>query len=249
MKRLLSLLVLCSTILVAAAQEKYLLRFNPEIGKTTTYEATFKMEVDAQGLGKKNKMLTTLFMKVSAQALKREGKNIRLSFSFLEVKGSQDVDGRIKGLDEKLLEQFEGKSFECLVNELGKPVEKVDLSSFGDVFKDMSFDQLMGLSEFPEQAVAVGDTWQKSTEIRGITTSITYQLESVSASSYVITTRSSTLYKSEDGAKFEGTGSSKSSISRKTGINIPGTSQAQSNTTITIPQLGMTFNMKTTVTM
>lgn len=248
MKRLLSLLVLCSTILVAAAQEKYLLRFNPEIGKTTTYEATFKMEADAQGLGKKNKMLTNLFMKVSAQALKREGKNIRLSFSFLEVKGSQDVDGWIKGLDEKLLEQFEGKSFECLVNELGKPVEKVDLSSFGDVFKDISFDQLMGLSEFPEQAVAVGDTWQKSTEIRGITTSITYQLESVSANSHVITTRS-TLSKSEDGAKLEGTGSSKSSISRKTGINIPGTSQAQSNTTITIPQLGMTLNMKTTVTM
>lgn len=248
MKRLLSLLVLCSTILVAAAQEKYLLRFNPEIGKTTTYEATFKMEVDAQGLGKKNKMLTTLFMKVSAQALKREGKNIRLSFSFLEVKGSQDVDGRIKGLDKKLLEQFEGKSFECLVNELGKPVEKVDLSSFGDVFKDMSFDQLMGLSEFPEQAVAVGDTWQKSTEIRGITTSITYQLESVSASSYVITTRS-TLSKSEDGAKFEGTASSKSSISRKTGLNIPGTSKGQSNTTITIPQLGMTLKMATTMAM
>lgn len=248
MKRLLSLLVLCSTILVAAAQEKYLLRFNPEIGKTTTYEATFKMEVDAQGLGKKNKMLTNLFMKVSAQALKREGKNIRLSFSFLEVKGSQDVDGRIKGLDEKLLEPFEGKSFECLVNELGKPVEKVDLSSFGDVFKDISFDQLMGLSEFPEQAVAVGDTWQKSTEIRGITTSITYQLESVSTSSYVITTTGN-LAKSEDGAKFEGTTSGKSSISRKTGVNIPGTSKGQSNTTITIPQLGMTLNMKTTMTM
>lgn len=248
MKRLLSLLVLCSTILVAAAQEKYLLRFKPEIGKTTTYEAAFKMEVDMQALGKEKKMLTNLFMKLSAQALKREGKNIRLSFSFLEVKGSQEIDGQAKDLDEKLVKEIEGKSIECLVNELGKPVEKVDLSSFGDVFKDMSFDQLMGLGEFPEQAVAVGDTWQKSTEIRGITTSITYQLESVSTSSYVITTRS-TLSKSEDGAKFEGTGSSKSSISRKTGVNIPGTSKGQSNTTITIPQLGMTLNMKTTTTM
>lgn len=248
MKRLLSLLVLCSTILVAAAQEKYLLRFKPEIGKTTTYQTALKMEVDMQALGKEKKMFTSVSITTKVHALKKEGKNTRLSLSFTEVKGSQEIDGQAKDLDEKLVKQIEGKSIECLVNELGKPVEAVDLSSFGDVFKDMSFEQLMGLGEFPEQAVAVGDTWQKSTEIRGITTSITYKLESVSTSSYVITTTGN-LAKSEDGAKFEGTTSGKSSISRKTGVNIPGTSKGQSNTTITIPQLGMTLNMKTTMTM
>lgn len=228
MKRLLSLLALSATMLVATAQEKYLLRLTPEVGKTYSYPTTTKTSTEMNQGGQSIQMDLTMQMTVDLKALEKVGKDYKMSMTTNQVQASVEVMGQTQDMTAMIAPQINGKSVFYTHNELGKTVGEIDASALGSFAKDMDLSSLFNAGvTYPEKAIAVGESWQSESVANSMKVVGTHTLKEVTAEAYIIV--STAVYSHVEGTKYiSGTATSESKINRKTGMNIPGTTTINS---------------------
>lgn len=248
MKRLLSLLLLYTTTLIATAQEKYLLRFKPEVGKSIKTEVHTNTRV-TDASDPKQGLHNTSTMSANIKVLAKSGENYKMSIVLEVEEWKMSIGGKTTDISAKLSPEINGKPITYTLNQLGNPVGKADLSQLGASFKSLSTEHLLRIVSFPQEPVALHSSWKETNVLDGfLQQETTYTLKAVTSTVYIIT-RKVSVQGSKDGKKIVGTTSGQVSINRQTGMYIPGSNTVHSVVTISSPTSGSFIKTTTSLTM
>lgn len=260
MRKTIFTLVLALTALTAAAQQRYLLRFNPVLNQVLHYRTQINMTIDVPQVGPMQ-MQTTIEQDQEAQNMSDRNYIVSTTFTAIDGvmtptagTGSSAKGQSINLRDMEPIKALINKPFMMRYNDLRKP-EGPLMAETKAMGIDPSMQKMLNSATlpaaFPERPVAVGENWTATMEVQGLASEITFRLVEVTPDAYVVTydgLMRGTVTETQPGmaVNIDGNISGRTYYSRTTGWEIPGQNNAKITMSMSVPGVmeGMRMQME-----
>ncbi|MEZ5023929.1 MAG: DUF6263 family protein [Chitinophagales bacterium] len=168
--------------IISSEQEKYLLKFNPKVGKTGQLIMHIDMEIDMEILEQSMSSYQEMEMGSEMKVMSNTSEKVVTSMQYtyfamsmdMPMMGTMEYDSRRKDNESFMAEAMDSSFSEILNSELiieqshdGTTLKTTGLDGENQLQtgqSNMDITSMMNMSQFPEKALKIGESWNRKIE-------------------------------------------------------------------------------------